>query len=436
MVTAIHSTPDADDNAFSRFVREKRGSVAIMTGIMFPVMLMLAGGATDITRAETMRAKAQKTLDAAVLSMANSNLTDEEIETEGTEMLENWFALRNMKGALKDVELTSGKNGSADGKPGELKVQATLTTKTYFLSLFGTDVLDLGISSATLKPNPLPYEISLVLDVSGSMNEDLNGSTRLQRLREATVALLDEVESQSKEREATTVSIVPYSTSVNLGGLGTGILEGSSVGGKTPSGGDVWAAERFRSDGGTGFDLADDSPATSAVPFVTAGEIQNTGPTVRITPPTNDPATYRAAVQKLEAGGWTAAHLGMVWGVYALSPAWSSVWGSAPRDRGEAQKVIVLLTDGEFNTTHNIGARSNSDGESSNTYFQSACDLAKEKGIAIYTVALGLDTVSEQRLRSCSTGSGGKMFSADSAASLTDAFKKIASDLGKLRISS
>lgn len=436
MFTATRSKPKTTGNAATRFAFDKCGSVAMMTGIMFPVLVMLAGGATDITRAETMRVKAQKTLDAAVLSIANSDLTDEEVKTEGPEILEDWFALRNMKGKLKNVELTSSKDGNAAGKPGELKVKATLTTKTYFLALFGTDTLDLGISSATLKPNPLPYEISLVLDVSGSMNKDLNGSTRLQRLREATVALFDEVESQSKGRAAPTISIVPYSTSVNLGGLGTSILEGSSVGGKTPTGDDVWAAERFRSDGGTGFDLADDAPSASAVPFVTAEEISGAGPTVRITAPTNDPATYRAAVQGLEAGGWTAAHLGMVWGVYALSPAWSSVWNADPGPYGEAQKVVVLLTDGEFNTTHNIGARSNSDGESSNTYFQSACNLAKDKGIAIYTVALSLDTVSEKRLRACATGSGGKMFSADSAESLTDAFKKIARDIGKLRVSS
>ena len=436
MFTAIRSKTKATGKTATRFAREKGGSVMMMSGLMFPVLLMLAGGATDIGRAYAIQGKAQRTMDAAVLSMARSSLTDAEIEEKGAEFLEGWFATRDMANSLENVTLNSRKNGGDPGQPSELTVTGTLRVKTFFLNIFGQNELDIGLSSSTLKPNPLPYEIALVLDVSGSMKENLNGGTRLDRLKEATATLLDELERQSANRDAPTISVVPYSTSVNLGGLGSGLLEASSVGGDAIPGGDVWAAERFRGTTGDAYDLGDEAPSSSAIPFVTADEIGSASPTVRLEAPSDDPAVYRAAVEGLEAEGWTAAHLGMIWGVYALSPAWSSVWDTDPRPYDEAQKAIVLLTDGEFNTTHNIGARSNDDGEESNAYFQSACKLAKEKDIAIYAVALSLDAASEQRLLSCAAGSGGKMFSANSADTLTEAFEEIARELGGLRLSS
>jgi len=436
MFTALLSKSKPIGTASARFAREQRGSVALMTGIMLPVLVMMGGGAADIGRAYAIQAKAQKSLDAAVLSIARSALTDEEVESKGAEILEGWFAERDMEGALENVEVLSTKGGNAPGRPGEVTATATVKTKAYFLGIFGQGEFDLGIRSSTSKPNPLPYEIALVLDVSGSMNESLDGSTRLQRLKESTAIMFDELERQSADREAPTISIVPYSTSVNLGSLDTGILEGSSVGGESIADGDVWAAERFRGTRGEGYDLGDEAPSASAIPFVTGTEIGHASPAVRLEAPSNDSTVYRAAVEGLEAEGWTAAHLGMIWGVYALSPAWSSVWETDPRPYGEARKVVVLLTDGEFNTTHNIGARSNSDGEESNAYFQSACDLAKARGMAIYAVALSLDDVSEQRLSACAEGSGGKMVSADSAETLSKAFEEIARDLGKLRLSS
>lgn len=408
----------------------------MMTGIMFPVLIMAAGGVTDIGRAYAIRAKAQKTLDAAVLSMARSSLTDEEIESEGADIIEGWFANRDMKGALEKIRVSSAEEGSDPGDPSELTATATLRSKIYFLSIFGTQTLDVGISSTARKPNPLPYEISLVLDVSGSMNKSLNGRSRLAHLKESTAAMLDELERQSEGREPITVSVVPYSTSVNLGDLDTRILQGSSVGGETLSGDDVWAAERFRGRHGNRYDLSDEAPSGAAIPFVTASEISHASPLVRLEAPSNNPAVYRSAVKGLKAQGWTAAHLGMIWGVYALSPAWSSVWSTDPRPHDEAQKAIILLTDGEFNATHNIGARSTNDGKASNQYFQSACKLARDRGIAIYAVALSLDAASERRLSSCAAGSGGRMFSADSAESLSEAFEGIARDLGKLRLSS
>jgi len=303
---------------------------------------------------------------------------------------------------------------------------------------FGLPSFEIGLSAASLKPNSLPYEISLVLDVSGSMRANLNGRSRLVRMQEAALSMLDEIESQTTSSSPPTISVIPYSTSVNLGDLNVSIFEGSSINEQPlPAiGDDLWAAERFRGETGSGYDLTDNAPTSAPIPFVTGGEIVHRSPFSRMQGPSSSPTSYRSAINGLTAIGGTAGHLGMIWGIYALSPAWASVWNTDPRPYDQAHKIIVMLTDGEFNTTQNIGARSTNDLAESNRYFQSACDLAKETGTTIYTVALSLDAKSEDRLRACSEGSGGEMFSANSAKSLTEAFQEIARKIGGLRLSS
>ena len=416
------------------FSRDNGGSIAIMAGLMFPLLVILTGGSVDMTRAYALKTKAQKTLDATVLTMARSRMSDDEIVEKGGEIFGNNLALREITANLKAAEFSAELEGAGRGDPSIVTGSATLESKSSFLGIFGLGQLEVSITSEALKPNPLPLEIAMVLDVSGSMNENLNGQPRIERLKDSTLALFDQIERLSPKDSPAAISLVPYSTSVNISNLGTGILEGSSVGGN-PATGDVWAAERFRGQSGAGYDLSDESPETALMPFVTAAEIGNTEPTVPMQPLTDKRNDYRQAVEGLTADGYTSAHTGMIWGVYALSPKWKTVWTKDPKEYGEANKIIVLLTDGAFNTTHNIGARSNDDGDESNVYFQSACDLAKANGMTIYAVALSLDAASEARLSACASGSGGAMLSANSAQGLEAAFDEIGARIGGLRIS-
>ena len=132
---------------------------------------------------------------------------------------------------------------------------------------------------------------------------------------------------------------------------------------------------------------------------------------------------------------------GMVWGINALSPG-------APFTEGRAygrnvRKIIVLMTDGE-NTlryqptdgTHiapNAATRA-AELAATNTDLVSLCTYAKSQNMEIYTVGLGVGSVTAvNMLRSCATSAAHAHNAADTSA-LIAAFQRIARSINAVRL--
>ena len=409
-----------------RFTRERGGSVAITTALTITTLFVAAGGAVDYTNAVRKNQQAQQVLDATALRLAVSDLDGAALQAEGERVFRSMIAQRGLAYEVSDVrfeKLSPGVAASAD-----------LGSRTAFLGLVGIDTVGSAVSAQAMPPERKPIEIALVLDVSGSMSEDLNGGPRIDRLKLAVGDMLDTLDAQLPDGTDWSVGVVPYSTSVNLGNL-PGVLEGASVNGlpAPTAGADVWAAERVVAENGGTFTV-DDAPGSSvAVPFVTAAEMPVTEPEARIMPLTDQPKEVRKFVGTLEPSGWTAGHLGMMWGVHVLSDRWGGIWPSAPKAEGEGEKIVVMMTDGKFNTTHGIGARSTNDGDTSYAYFDAACGVAEAKGMRIFIVALNLDEATVDRLAPCATVDGA-VYTPDTAAGLREAFRDIAIRLGRTRL--
>ncbi len=132
---------------------------------------------------------------------------------------------------------------------------------------------------------------------------------------------------------------------------------------------------------------------------------------------------------------------GMVWGINALSPG-------APFTEGRAygpnvRKIIVLMTDGE-NTlryqptdgTHVVpnAATRASQLDATNTDLLSLCTYAKSQNMEIYTVGLGVASVTaENILRSCAT-SAAYAHNANDTSALIAAFQRIARSINAVRL--
>lgn len=424
--------------SLSRFRTERAGSVAIMAGFMFTALVVAIGGAVDYSSTIANSKKAQRMMDSTVLALTRQELNTDDLQQKGEALFTSLLAKASLNSEAKEITFTLDND--------IVRGTAVVGSATNFLSIIGLDRLRARIEAAAVAPELIPMEIALVLDVSGSMGTDLNGKPRIEWLKDSVNGMFDTLDENLPPSTQLSAAIVPYSTSVNLGDYPQ-VLAALSVGSKAKptNGGDVWAAERVDAANGLDFNLKTTSATVRPVPFVDKFEVGGRTPKSRFQPLTSDIASARKAVDKLVAQGWTAGHIGMAWGLYALASEWQDVWPEPPAPYAKSKKAIVILSDGQFNTTHNIGNTSLANDDSvgvrfkndntaeSDAYFQDVCELAEDRGIIVYAVALALDPVSEAKMGDCVANSG-QLFKADSPAELRKAFEAIALELGERRL--
>lgn len=181
----------------------------------------------------------------------------------------------------------------------------------------------------------------------------------------------------------------------------------------------------------------------------------NPCPSATIVPLTTDADFLAGRISGLQAAGSTAGHIGLAWGWYMLSPNWAHLYPSASRGASynapETLKIVVLMTDGDFNTGYcngvisadsNNGAgaaseRINCNATNDDPFDQARalCAAMKNRNIIIYTVGFGLTTGGEAEdvMRDCATSSE-HAYLTGSGSGLIAAFNAIAASITQLRI--
>ena len=197
------------------------------------------------------------------------------------------------------------------------------------------------------------------------------------------------------------------------------------------------------------------APSLAALNFVYPS-IANACVTPSIQPLTSDKTALKNTVISLVAKGSTAGHIGLAWGWYMVSPAFGYLWPSSSRPGSYGDplvvKAIVLMTDGDFNTTYCNGVISrdaltgsgadtdhiscNSQNGSSAAQATALCTAIKNTGAILYTVGFDMagNTTAATLLRNCAS-TPQNYFDATTGADLQVAFKEIAKSLSELRLS-
>jgi hypothetical protein len=189
----------------------------------------------------------------------------------------------------------------------------------------------------------------------------------------------------------------------------------------------------------------------------------NPCPSNSILPLTNDKLALKGAIDALQAGGSTAGHIGVAWGWYLLSPGWGYLWPTsqpAPysdmaildsRGLPLLRKILILMTDGEYNSAYCQGviSQDSTSGSGSNTdhincnapngqsfnQAESLCGNMKATGFIVYTI--GFNIVDDQRARdlmsSCATDAS-HAYQASTGDELQLAFRDIATKISTLRL--
>lgn len=366
-----------------RFVHDEDGALIIFSLQIFIVMLVCTGIAIDMVRVEERRAVIQNTIDRAALAAASLSQ-----DLDPKLVVKDYLS----KAGLDYLNVNPTVEEGQFGEWRRVTISVDSQMPTIFGPLMGIQQLAAsGDSQATESIGNV--EISMVLDISGSMGETVSGSnTRISMLRSAALnfvsEMFDMVQPPTAPAGRLSISVVPYNQQVTLGSqLGsifklstdhtqntcadvttlptnsisispTTTLQRTMYGdsfdywGQYELGQGSWTLETYASDG---IYNCTNASAASVLAF------------------SNSKSAIDAKINGLTAGGDTAIDVGARWGLALLdketrpvlntmiSKGWAS--GSLtgrPFDYDDgtkeidetAMKVLVLMTDGQNTRTY------------------------------------------------------------------------------------
>lgn len=195
-----------------------RGNMLIMVASgLIPVTAAIGGG-VDISRAYMARARLQQAVDSAALAGRKMMKHDDlpSAEAEAAKFIDFNFPEDSYDTAPIDVRVTSPQTG-------ELCVTASTTLPTSVMKLFGFRSFDLAAESCAVQNSDVNTDIMLVLDVTGSMDDDVGGVKKISALKNAVLELYDTLaparELMAAQKLRLRIGILPYANTVNVGKL-------------------------------------------------------------------------------------------------------------------------------------------------------------------------------------------------------------------------
>ncbi len=354
-----------------RFQRKEDGSLIVFSLFLFVTMLMVAGMAVDLMRYESNRVRLQSTLDRAVLAAAS---LDQSLSPEAVVL--DYFDRAELGAYIESDNIVATNTLTAR----QVSAQAGIDMPTTFMRLLGIDNLT-APAAGTAEESASRTEVSLVLDVSGSMNGWTSGGRKISVLRDAATQFVnilmcnpaapDATTNCTVEADTVSMSVIPYNQQVQAT---PEIFDQLNV-----------TQEHTQSYCIT-FDDLDFSTAAmdptylfkrtghfDNYPYYYYGaeadsfecQVFSSGKPWavlrKILPMENEPQDLRDMIDDLWAGGNTSIDLGMKWGTAFLDPAFQPVVQGLINDgvvdqafddrpflytENGIKKVIVLMTDG------------------------------------------------------------------------------------------
>jgi Flp pilus assembly protein TadG len=346
------------------FRNDEQGALIIFGLIIFVLMLMIGGMAVDLMRYESVRAQLQSTADRATLAAASLTQT-----MDSEDVVDDYFTKAGLIEYLQGVTVVNAINSR------KVAADVSATVPSLFMQMMGVDELT-GPANSTAEEHISDVEITLVLDVSGSMVN--YGSQKLNNLKLAASDFVDTVLAGDIE-EKISITIVPFNGQVVLGDdlaanynittqhtfntcVTFDTTEFSTAGISTSS-------SLVRADV---IDPWSSAAAKNRVnPSGTGTETNYCSNDARniVRPFLRDPVVLKAAINGMVGDGNTSIDIGAKWGLAMLDPGTQSVitnmvgLGEVPAtfegrpfayDRNNTAKILVVMSDGENTDEHQL----------------------------------------------------------------------------------
>lgn len=189
-------------SAIGRFSKDEAGTVTIYSVYIALLAMTIMGASVDLMRQEASRARLQTTLDRAVLAAADLDQFQ-----DPTFVVNDYVGKAGLDAYVTSVNVTLGLNERT------VSADAASSLSTLFLRMSGRDYLPAN-ALATAEEKIANVEISLVLDISGSMRYN----ERIDNLKPAAKSFVEKVMSEGNE-SVTTLNLIPFAGQVNPGDI-------------------------------------------------------------------------------------------------------------------------------------------------------------------------------------------------------------------------
>ena len=221
-----------------RFASDERGNIAILFGLMTTVLFLFVGAAVDFSRRNAIHAEMVESLDAASLALrryqvANPDKTPDELKSFGEKFFKENFSFEDY--------LQPGWTANFDlSREGEIRACVSGNLDTFVIRAANIDYFDISDCVGITTEGSGRIELSLVLDVSGSMNSTLGSTTRIGALRDAVTEMTNVLFRGDETSDLVKLGVVPFNYFVNPGG--------TSAWASNPSWGDTNAEAFYHGD--------------------------------------------------------------------------------------------------------------------------------------------------------------------------------------------
>jgi len=248
-------------------------------------------------------------------------------------------------------------------------------------------------SSTRLDLNSKPRDVSLVLDISGSM------SGRLPLLKTIINTTIQDIQNQSNNSVSKVrIAVVPFES-------GVGVRDAPWL---PASKGRVTCVDGMSPQG-----VAQTVDDLGALPGML--KISTQGRCISpILPLTKDFAAVRSHVNGLTPTGGTSSYQGLIWGARSLISEWQQAWQITPVASSDLEQHLILFTDGDdnedyFNQLVNTGL----------------CQVIQNKfNIQMSFIGFGVNNSRLRQFEDCIGNGKGKVYDAQNTAQLEKFFKE------------
>lgn len=202
----------------ARLRHDATGNVFAMTAAAVVPMIGVVGGAIDASRMYLTRSRLQAACDSAVLA-GRKSMSSLTFDTTSQARANAMFAFNFQDRDFQTTGTSFTPTGQSDGR---VNGAASTTVPMTLMKVFGFTSRNVAVTcSADIQvPN---IDVVFVLDVTGSMNQQVGGVRKIDALKSAVKRFYDEIYTRVGASGANRVryGFVPYSQTVNVKDLFT-----------------------------------------------------------------------------------------------------------------------------------------------------------------------------------------------------------------------